>query len=525
MVTSNRQRFWTGLALAGVALAVVLRLLLLHAPLERDEGGYAYIGQHWLQGDWPYCETIESKPPGVFAFYAAFTAIQPSVEAIRLGMLLWSLLTAYLFYRLTRRLFDHATAGLATALLAITQTAPAYHGQSANAEMFMATFIIAALLAAVPAEGRARLWWFFTAGGLLGLAILCKPVAATDGLPLILLVLISGGSWRIRLGRLALAGAGIGLAVGLGVAIFAMVGLGREMFFWSFSYNFNYSAALTWVDRWRVLLYQMVKMGLPGREWPVLGAALLGLIALMHGHRERSWVRLFAPLWLFSAWVGVSASGRYTPHYWQQWLPPLCLMAAIGGRFCLKALEKLPGRPGWRRIPAGIVLLLMLAAPTIVQLPLYLDPTRLMRALYGNNPFLEGEMIGRYLADHTTPDETIYILGTEGEFLFHAGRRSASRYIFAYPLAAFHPDTERWQREAFAEVEAAEPRYLVAVNLEASMILNPRAPRFLFDAVGGLAGERYRHEASLISNDRFDSQLVVGDPPPRGIVEFYRRRD
>jgi len=524
MVMSDR-RFWSWLALAGVALAVVLRLMLVHTPLERDEGGYAYIGQHWLKGEWPYRDTIESKPPGVFAFYAAFTAVHPSVEAIRLGMLGWSLLTAFFFYRLIRRLFDGAVAGLAAALLAITQTAPAYHGQSANAEMFMVTFTIAALSVAAADDERRRAWRFFTAGCLLGLAILCKPVAAVDCLPIFLLVWASGGSLKGRGGRSALVGAGSGLTVGFCALAFSVVGLGREMLFWSFGYNFSYSAAFTWTDRWRVLLHQAARMGLLEREWPVWLAALAGVIALTRGRDFRPWVRWFAPVWMISAWLGVSASGRYTPHYWQQWLPPLCLLAAIGGRFCLRILEKLPGPRYRRRGLIALTLLLFLAAPTLNQLPLYLDSTRLLRTLYGNNPFPEGEMIGRYLAERTAPEETVFVLGTEGQFLFHARRRSASRFIFAYPLAAFHPAAERWQREAFAEVKAAEPRYLVAVNLSSSMMLNPRAPRYLFDSVGDLVRERYRLEASLTSDERFNSRLATGDSPPRGIVELYRRVD
>ena len=44
---------WAALA-AVLALGAVLRFPIAGMPLERDEGGYAYIAQRWLQGETPY---------------------------------------------------------------------------------------------------------------------------------------------------------------------------------------------------------------------------------------------------------------------------------------------------------------------------------------------------------------------------------------------------------------------------------------------------------------------------------------
>jgi hypothetical protein len=47
----------------------VLRLPLLSVPLERDEGGYAYMADRMHQGDTLYLDLVETKPPGVFCAY------------------------------------------------------------------------------------------------------------------------------------------------------------------------------------------------------------------------------------------------------------------------------------------------------------------------------------------------------------------------------------------------------------------------------------------------------------------------
>jgi hypothetical protein len=64
-----------------LALAVVLRLMLVHTPGTRRGG--TPTSAALAQGEWPYRDTIESKPPA-FSPLRAFTAVHPSVEAIRL---------------------------------------------------------------------------------------------------------------------------------------------------------------------------------------------------------------------------------------------------------------------------------------------------------------------------------------------------------------------------------------------------------------------------------------------------------
>src|SRR2546430_16590114 len=54
--------------------------------------------------------------------------------------------------------------------------------------------------------------------------------------------------------------------------------------------------------------------------------------------------------------------------------------------------------------------------------------------MYGFNPFPESVALARLLRDHSTPDDRIFIFGSEPQILFYAGRRSASRYVFLYPL-------------------------------------------------------------------------------------------
>src|SRR6266581_3517973 len=106
------------LILGGILLLlVILRLVFLHEPFERDEGTYAYIGQEILRGAIPYRDMIEIKPPGVMYLYAALTC-------------------TVVF--LTARRFNGSRAALLAALLfAVYEGTPMLQGSSSNSEVFM----------------------------------------------------------------------------------------------------------------------------------------------------------------------------------------------------------------------------------------------------------------------------------------------------------------------------------------------------------------------------------------------------
>ena len=94
--------------------------------------------------------------------------------------------------------------------------------------------------------------------------------------------------------------------------------------------------------------------------------------------------------------------------------------------------------------------------------------TELIRSLYQENPFLESPEVARYLAAHTTPDDRIVVLGSEPQIYFYSDRKSATGYIYAYPLMEPQPYASQMQDEMRREVEAARPLYLVLLDLPAS---------------------------------------------------------
>src|SRR5258708_3473637 len=98
--------FVVGLCLV-CAIGLLFRAPLAAVPLERDEGEYAYIAQRWLQGDVPYRDAFDQKPPGVFVAYAGIeSVIGTSPTALHWGAQIYTLGTLIVIALIGRMLLN-----------------------------------------------------------------------------------------------------------------------------------------------------------------------------------------------------------------------------------------------------------------------------------------------------------------------------------------------------------------------------------------------------------------------------------
>lgn len=109
---SSRVRLCAWALLTVILLFTTLvRIRLREAPLERDEGEYAYAGQLLLQGIPPYQLAYNMKFPGIYLAYAAMmAAFGESAAGIHLGFILVNAAAILLVYLLTTRLANRSPA-------------------------------------------------------------------------------------------------------------------------------------------------------------------------------------------------------------------------------------------------------------------------------------------------------------------------------------------------------------------------------------------------------------------------------
>jgi hypothetical protein len=440
-------------------LALLLRAPIADLPLERDEGEYAYIAQRWLAGEVPYRDAFDQKPPGAFAVYALILAgLGPSVAAIHWGAQLWTLGTLALVFVLGRRLHSPAAGWVAAALAAFHTADVAVFGNAANTETFMI----------LPLTGAA--------------AQLFKQVA----LPNVVLcaLLLAGAGPRRRGAHLALYAAG-GAALALPVlGYFLAVGAWGEFADCVVRHNVAYAARVPPSLYPRFLGEALARI--LRTSWPIWALAAWGLAAALAISRRQGWRRDPGRLlaWAAASACGVAVGGFFRPHYFIQAVPALALLAGLGAADLARRCAR------W--LPGALVAAALLVG--LVATPWYWrpgDPVGKCRRIYGSNPFAESSTVGRFIAENTTPDERVLIFGSEPQMLFHAARRSASRYIFMYPLTAALPDARARQLELLDELARDPPRLVVSIMEPTSFQASAGTPADLFAGVAGLLDREY----------------------------------
>ena len=460
-------------ALAGVALlAVALRAPVADLPLERDEGEYAYIAARWLDsGELPYRDAFDQKPPGVFVLYALAFGVGGQTEAaVRWTAQAWTLVTLAAIAALGRRLFSPA-AGVAAALLATLLTVdPSWLGNAVNTELVAIAPLSVGALAALRAS-TGGVGWSLLTGACGGLALLCKPVVA----PIVAFELATA-VWRSGRARAhAFAGAAGMAAVLAPVAVyFAAAGVWHELLDATVWNNLAYAGGTKLGDYRRYFWAQFRGSLVPlGPVYAVAAAAPLLLLSSGAGRARRSLVWVGA--WLAASLAAVAAGGYFRQHYFVLTVPPLALLAGA-------ALDGAARRllPSTRAAAAlAVAAALALVAHAVWRGWWYYGPAsgaEKMGRLYGSNPFPEALPTARWIATHSAPDDRVFVYGSEPQLLFHAGRRSASRYIFVYPLTMPLGDAAARQREALAAFDAAPPRFVVGVFVRSSTLDQPGTP-------------------------------------------------
>jgi Dolichyl-phosphate-mannose-protein mannosyltransferase len=479
---SVKSRVWAWLAVAlVVTVAATIRLRLLDVPLDRDEGEYAYFGQLMLGGVPPYAQAYNLKLPGIYGVYALVMAVFGQTPAgIRTGLILITSATTVATYLLGARLAG-ARVGVATAaLFAALSLNPKTLGIAAYAEHFALLPVVAGALVLWGAARERRPVLLCACGILFGLGLLVRQSAAP--------FVAGGGLYLIACGRDAPAppriGRGHAIAVFLAGAVvpialtcvgLLVAGTFRTFWYWVFTYAPYYQADLP--TGWRNLVRTLG--GVAPSTSVALALAAVGLTAVLReGRRER---RAFVLALAASSILGTMMGLQFRPHYFLIAAPALALLASLG----LAALAELPAvwPHGWLRWALPLVLVV-----TALGQPLYasravlfeLTPSQVSRAVYGRNPFPESVEIARYIREHSAGADRVAVVGSEPQIYFYSSRRSATGYIYTYPLMELQPYASAMQREMITEIETAAPRFLVFVSATGSWTVRPGSDQTIF---------------------------------------------
>ncbi len=182
--------------------------------------------------------------------------------------------------------------------------------------------------------------------------------------------------------------------------------------------------------------------------------------------------------------IAFTASFYFSRHYFIMMLPAISLLTAITARRAAQAVGE--------AVPAAC-LTLACAGFVFANRALWFEqsPEAACRAFYGANPFPEAASIARYIDDHSTPGDTIAIMGSEPEICFYARRHSATGYIYMYDLMQSHQYALPMQREAIQQIETAKPAFLVLVYIDSSWTIDKDSNLTIMNWVRAYSAKNY----------------------------------
>jgi len=458
---------WLGL-LVILVLNFCVRWHLREIPLERDEGEYAYAGQLILEGVPPYQLAWNMKFPGVYFAYAVLMSVfGQSPVGIHLGLILVTSVSTLLVFLIGRELMNAAGGLMAAVLFTLLSALPFAYGLAGHATHFVVLFACVGTLSLLKLESRKPVGWAFISGMAFGAAILMKQHAFIFAAAALIWV-----SWRApRLGKnpaqlIAVFVGGVAAPLLLTFALLALAGVWGRFFHWTIQYAREYVSIFPLRSVPRQFAAGFGPVFHSGIWVWLLGVAGFGLVFLRIQYRRAA----ILGAGLFLAGLVAACPGFYfSGHYFLMAMPGLALLNAVLLLTLAGWLKKVPGTRLLQFLPA--CLFCVLAIDLVVRngsLWFSASSSDAGRRLYGLNPFPESPAIAGYLAAHTKPNDTIAVLGSEPQIFFLAHRRSASGYIYVYPLTEPQPLAPAMRQEFKNEIEAARPEFVVQVDLLSS---------------------------------------------------------
>ncbi len=485
---SDKQIAWLVLLIV-LILSVIIRYRFLDVPLERDEGEYAYAGQLILQGIPPYQEVYNMKLPGIYAIYALFLAILgPSLQGIHTALLITNAITIITIFLLARQFASLLCAVISAASFALLSVGQPVQGVFANAEHFVIVFAIGGLFTTFQGLATSSLLRLFSAGLLLGLGFVIKQHGfAFIALAAVYIVFDSLRrrpiQWRgLTLRSLSFAG---GVVTVLSCLCFIMTwtGVFKAFWFWTFDYASTYVSQVPPGEAWPRFIRNFIPIvHAAPMLWTLVG---LGFFAVVTSRIEKHY-KVFLLMYAFFSVLSICPSFYFRKHYFVLLLP--CASLFVG--FTISVAWDFLSKGYSKKVRCGVLVLLILACfsqAIYKQRDFLFDmtPLQVSRATYWPNPFPESLAISKFIRERTSPSDRIAILGSEPQILFYSKRRSASGYIYMYPMMENHDFALQMQREFIRDVEEKNAKYLVFVNVPYSWLIRPDSHKEIFQWIRG----------------------------------------
>lgn len=487
---------WVAL-IAVIFFTATIRVRLLEVPLERDEGEYAYAGQLILEGVAPYEQVYNMKMPGIYAAYALIETIFGQTRSgIHLGLLVINAATIVVLFLLVRELFGPLAGVASSCAFAFLSLGQHVQGVFANAEHFVILPALCGIWLLVRGINRAKILLLGVGGMLLGLGFLMKQHGGAfivfGGLYLVFRGLGRRPfNWKGTIVRSTVFALGVLLPIGVTCLVLWWAGVFERFWFWTIEYAREYVSSQPLSVGLKTFWFWITRIvGSSVSLWILSGMGLLSLwfSRTFRGHR------IFVAGFVIFSFLAICPGFYFRPHYFILLLSAVSLLAGIGAACVHNFFARVPS------VLFGLVIPLLLACSVLFHVCyrqrdhlFNWSPERVSRKVYGRNPFPESLEVAKYTREHSSEDDRIAVIGSEPQIYFYSHRRSATGYIYTYPLMENHKYALTMQEEMIREIESACPEYLVFVNVATSWLWRQESEGMIFEWF-----KRYQENYNLV---------------------------
>lgn len=309
-----------------IVAAIVLRFFsFFPSVLDHDESTYLIIGRDILNGKLLYTDITDTKPVGIFIFYAALEFLfGSSIFMKRLVFAVIVGITGYLISRVSIKFFKQNKVAFAAGLIYILYTSIwSYHGRSPNTELLFNLCTISTLLLF-----QTKRYINYIAGGLIiGIGFIIKYLVLFDVAAFLLFFFIveikelgSKSFWSVFV-RYVVAGLSFLLPFALVNLCFWMGDNFQNFYFITYELPGNYGGSPSW-KRYFTMLLDLTAKFLP--------ISIIVFYVLFNRKKPiETKYKWFFALWIFAVLVAIYVPGKEFSHYTIQLMLPLSLLAGI----------------------------------------------------------------------------------------------------------------------------------------------------------------------------------------------------
>ncbi len=470
--------------------ALAFGAVSLFYPFGGDQGLYAYVGREWLQGTIPYRDAMEQKTPLIFALHALLVLLTgTNMWAIRAAELGFVLVVGVAVADLASDSAEPRRPGVLG--IACLATSVLYYGlfdywDTAQCEIWYAGLSLWALRVITRRE-ISRVTWLL-GGGLAGLALLMKPPAAFLNLVVVVVAAAraarsasSGRRLGASLSALSLLALGAALPIGVTVAYFVSVGAFEHLIDVAVRANHHDMLHSSSVSN-------AGDVALRFGEWnaatgplttATLVVAVVGLLTSLARRRD-AWTRYgVAVALLLAGAAAVVVQRKFYAYHWGALAPLMALpLACVAHDLSARRAGGL-GQPAFSGRQFLLVAALLAAfaasnsarpyAATVALTGQYLaghigrEEALAPFARDENTPYAQHEVVGRWIAERSGPDELVAVRGFEQAIYTVARRRAPTRFFWTRwltePRRAYR--REQWLAEDEQALRRRPPRFVV----------------------------------------------------------------